>query len=148
MEDCRSPGRSILFPSGIIGVRTRKQPIVATTARALTSSRKAKRNRANLICHRRRYNPRSQILGQIFFHLSCCFEGASDLNIRRAQASSGDRTFSRPRPIFVLFRGSQSVARPAALSYRRKTHGFAGSRFGFRRRIDGCRSTAESRRIT
>ena len=45
---------------------------------------------------------------------------ASDLRIRTAQASSGGRTFLRPRPIFVLSCDFRSAARPVVLSCRRK----------------------------
>ena len=62
---------------------------------------------------------RSQILGQIFpFEL--LLQRALDLEIRTAQASSGGRTFLRPRPISVLSCDSRSDARPAILSCRRK----------------------------
>src|ERR1700726_755250 len=54
------------------------------------------------------------------FPFELLLQKASDLKIRTAQASSGGRTFLRPRPIFVLSCDSQSAARPIVLSCRRK----------------------------
>src|SRR5271165_1486872 len=70
--------------------------------------------------HRRRYNPPLADPRPNPFPFELLLQRASDLKIRTAQASSGCRTFLRPRPIFVRSCDSRSAARPAVLSCRRK----------------------------
>src|SRR6202043_3924334 len=54
------------------------------------------------------------------FPFELLLQKASDLEMHTAQASSGGRTFLRPRPIFVLSCDFRSAARPIDLSCRRK----------------------------